>query len=81
MVQFCVCKRHCPIELLGCCRLADYDPQAHTEVEGQAWVANGGDVLVVGQVFSLAVNGEARQKLEAAAEIDFGVAVIEIAIG
>ena len=56
--------------------LAYPDAQAGAEVEGQADVADGCDVLVAGQVFRLAVDRDPGNPLVAAADIDIGVSVL-----
>ena len=55
--------------------------KACADVERQAGVADGRDVLVVEQILSLGVDVHPFKQLEAAAQIELGVAVVEIAIG
>ncbi len=57
------------------------DPQPQAEVERQAGVADRGYVLVAGEVFGLSVDRHARKELVAAAEVDLGETVVEVAVG
>src|SRR5580698_2181081 len=63
------------------CSLAYPDAQAGAEVERQADVTDGRDVLVAGQVFRLAVEGDPGNPLVAAADVDVGIAVVEVPVG
>src|SRR6185437_8279587 len=58
---------------------ANFKPGA--EGEGQRRIADGTDVLVVQQVLRLREDGEAVGDGEGAAEIELGVAGVEIAVG
>ena len=49
--------------------------------EGKTGIADGRDVLIVQKVFGLGVEVHPIAKLKAAAEIELGVAEIEVAIG
>jgi hypothetical protein len=55
--------------------------QAGAECEGKAGIADGRDVLVVEKILSLRVDIEPGEPLVAAAEVEFGVAVVEVSIG
>ena len=51
------------------------------DVKGQAGVADGRDVLIVEQIFSLGIDVHPGEQLEAAAQIEFCVSIVEIAVG
>ena len=55
--------------------------QAGANREGKAGIADGRDVLIVEKILGLRVDVEPIQQLIAAADVELGVAVIEIAIG
>src|SRR6266567_525401 len=61
--------------------LSELNPKAGVYVHRQAGISDGCDVLVIGQVFGQSIDAEPRQKLIAAAQVDLGVAMVEIAIG
>ena len=55
--------------------------QAGADRERKTGIADWGDVLIIQQVLRLSVDIHPGQHLETAAQIEFGVAVIEIAVG
>ena len=71
----------CPERRLLAEGLGPLDPQAGAHGEWRAGIADGGDVLIVGEVFRLGINVQPLQQLEAAAQVQLGVAPVQIAIG
>src|SRR6185312_1406367 len=63
--------------------LVSADPHFEPSPEGerQRWVADGANVLVVQQVLELREDGETREDVVGAAEIELGVAEVEVAVG
>ena len=61
--------------------MPDGEAQTYPEGKGQGWIAYGGDSLVAGEVVELSIRGNPGQELVASAEIELGIAEVEIAVG
>src|ERR1035437_79757 len=61
--------------------LGPLDAQAGAEGEGQAGIADGGDVPVAGEVLRLAIDTQPGEQFVACAQVQLGVAEVQIAIG
>ena len=60
---------------------AQLESKADADARWQAHESDGSDVLIVGQVLSLAIDSQPRSYPVADAEVELGITVIEIAIG
>src|ERR1039458_971050 len=60
---------------------APANPQAGAQREWEAGIADGRDVLAVEKILGLRVDVDPGKPLVAAAEVEFRVAVVEIAVG
>src|SRR5271157_2151846 len=70
----------CKSNLSAITSLGPLDAQARAEVKGQAGIADGGDVLIVGEVFRLAVNAQPWKQFVAGAQIQLGVTEVQIPV-
>ena len=57
------------------------DTQAGSDAEGKGRISDGRDVLLIEKIFCPAVNRKPRQQLIARAQVQLGIAIIEIPIG
>src|SRR5258708_7660286 len=55
--------------------------EAGTDIHRQTGIAERGDVLIVGQIVSLAVQAKPREELVASPKIKLGESIVQVAVG